>query len=93
MKCQYHQLPISTCVPSLMAGEPLGNLPGVVHHLHDHGSLPHAEIPSMALISLASITAGGSLGPEAPLVSMGGGLASWLGARLGLSKPSQLVPS
>ena len=45
-------------------GEPLANLPGTVLSIHRDGRLPYDEAPSMALISIASIVAAGSLGSE-----------------------------
>ena len=71
-------IPLGGCVGVLihLLGEPMANLPGVVQAAHRDGLLGHSEAPAMAMISWCSITAAGSLGPEAPLVSIGGGLAS-----------------
>ena len=44
----------------------------------------------MAVISLTSITGAGSLGPEAPLVSIGGGLASFVSCYVDLSEAETL---
>jgi len=44
----------------------------------------------MAVISISSIAAGGSLGPEAPLVSIGGGLASFISGLVDLSEAETL---
>jgi hypothetical protein len=57
-------------------GEPTANLPGVVQDFYENGTLDHKEAPAMVAISLTGIVGGGSLGPEAPLVSIGGGFAS-----------------
>ena len=73
-----------------LLGEPMANLPGVVLSAHRDGVLGHEEAPAMAAISLASITAGGSLGPEAPLVSIGGGLASLVAMFVDLSEAETL---
>lgn len=71
-------------------GEPMANLPGVVLAAHRDGVLGHEEAPAMAAISLTSITAAGSLGPEAPLVSIGGGLASMVSLFIDLSEAETL---
>ena len=71
-------------------GEPMANLPGVVLAAHRDGLLGYEEAPAMAVISLSSITAAGSLGPEAPLVSIGGGLASFVARFIDLSEAETL---
>ena len=73
-----------------LLGEPLANLPGVVMAAHRDGLLGHQEAPAMAAISIASITGAGSLGPEAPLVSIGGGLASFISLYVDLSEAETL---
>ena len=73
-----------------LLGEPMANLPGVVMAAHRDGLLGHEEAPAMAIISLTSITAAGSLGPEAPLVSIGGGLASFVSCYVDLSEAETL---
>ena len=73
-----------------LLGEPLANLPGVVMAAHRDGLLGHQEAPAMAAISIASITGAGSLGPEAPLVSIGGGLASFVSLYVDLSEAETL---
>ena len=73
-----------------LLGEPMANLPGVVLAAHRDGLLGHEEAPAMAAISLTSIVAGGSLGPEAPLVSIGGGLASFISLYVDLSEAETL---
>jgi H+/Cl- antiporter ClcA len=74
-----------------MLGEQLPNLPGLVGWFHEHGSLPMEEVPSIAVVSIISIVAGGSLGPEAALVAIGGALASWISSLFDLSKPDRLT--
>lgn len=71
-------------------GEPMANLPGVVLATHRDGLLGHEEAPAMGAISISSIVAGGSLGPEAPLVSIGGGLASLVAQFIDLSEAETL---
>jgi len=73
-----------------LLGEPMANLPGVVLAAHRDGLLGYEEAPAMAVISISSITAGGSLGPEAPLVSIGGGLASFIAGLVDLSEAETL---
>ena len=73
-----------------LLGEPLANLPGVVMAAHRDGLLGHEEAPAMAAISIAGIAAAGSLGPEAPLVSIGGGLASFVCLLVDLSEAETL---
>ena len=73
-----------------LLGEPMANLPGVVLAAHKDGLLGHAEAPAMAAISIASIVGAGSLGPEAPLVSIGGGLASLVSIFVDLTEAETL---
>lgn len=66
----------------------LGN-PGeiglIVDNIHSRGGrIELRENPSMILASLLSISAGGSLGPEAPMVQVTGSLGTWLADRLHL---------
>ncbi|HCF26315.1 MAG TPA: chloride channel protein, partial [Cyanobacteria bacterium UBA11049] len=67
----------------------LGN-PGeiglIVDNIHFRGGrLDTRENPSMILASLASISAGGSAGPEAPLVQVTGSFGTWVADKLKLS--------
>ena len=73
-----------------VCGEPMANLPGVVLAAHKDGLLGHEEAPAMAAISIASIVGAGSLGPEAPLVSIGGGLASLVSIFVDLTEAETL---
>merc|ERR1719502_971153 len=81
--------PIVGALISLL-GEPMANLPGVVLAAHRDGLLGHNEAPAMGAISIASIVGAGSLGPEAPLVSIGGGLASFISCYVDLSEAETL---
>ncbi len=67
----------------------LMGLPGevsfVVDKVHDPGHISLLQTPSMIVASLISITAGGSAGPEAPLVQINGSFGGWLGEKLKLS--------
>ena len=56
----------------------------VIDKVHDPGRLEPGQTPGMVATSLVSITAGGSLGPEAPLVQINGSLGSWIAAKLKL---------
>jgi H+/Cl- antiporter ClcA len=65
-------------------GQP-GEIAAVVDNIHmQEGRIDIRQTPSMIVCSLLSITAGGSAGPEAPLVQMIGSLGSWIGDRLKL---------
>eukprot|EP00968_Pinguiococcus_pyrenoidosus_P002816 scaffold149_cov315-Pinguiococcus_pyrenoidosus.AAC.154 len=59
-----------------------GDLPDVVMNVHSRGFVPMSQTPSMILCSLASIVAGGSLGPEAPLVAISSSTIGLLGLLL-----------
>ncbi|MGB3532970.1 MAG: chloride channel protein [Microcoleaceae cyanobacterium] len=62
-----------------------GEMAAVIDKVHDAGRLNPGQTPGMLSTSLVSITAGGSLGPEAPLVQVNGSLGSWLAEKLNLS--------
>lgn len=62
-----------------------GEMALVIDKVHSPGRLEPKQTLPMILISLISITSGGSLGPEAPLVQINGSLGSWLGNKLQLS--------
>jgi H+/Cl- antiporter ClcA len=86
--------------PSLLAVMPLAGLvigliihilgnPGeialIVDNIHfSNGRLDAKRNPSMLLSSLVSIAAGGSAGPEAPLVQVTGSFGTWFADRLHL---------
>jgi H+/Cl- antiporter ClcA len=94
-----HRLEVFTG-PSLLIVMPLAGLfiglvihflgnPGeialMVDNIHSRGGrLDTRENPSMILASLASISAGGSAGPEAPLVQVTGSIGTWVADRLKL---------
>jgi H+/Cl- antiporter ClcA len=67
----------------------LMGLPGevamVVDKVHDPGRIELRQTPAMIVASLFSITAGGSAGPEAPLVQVIGSFGSWLSEQLKLT--------
>jgi len=63
-------------------GDP-GEIATIVDNIHvGGGRLEMRRNPAMLLASLASISAGGSLGPEAPLVQVTGSVGTWLADRL-----------
>lgn len=55
-----------------------GDLPNVIHCVHTLGYVPMKQTLPMIAVSLLSIAAGGSLGPEAPLVAVSASLSGWL---------------
>ena len=62
-----------------------GEMAIVIDRVYDAGRLDPKQTPGMIATSLVSITAGGSLGPEAPLVQINGSLGSWLAEKLKLT--------
>lgn len=73
----------------------LMGLPGevsfVVDKVHNPGRIEMRQTPAMIVASLVSITAGGSAGPEAPLVQVNGSLGGWLAKKLNLSLTAMRV--
>lgn len=62
-----------------------GEIAAIVDNIHFRGGrLDASKNPSMILASLVSISAGGSAGPEAPLVQVTGSFGTWVGDRLKL---------
>lgn len=59
-----------------------GDLPNVIKCTHDLGFVPMKQTLPMIAVSLCSITAGGSLGPEAPLVAIAAATCGWLSLHL-----------
>ncbi|MFE3634824.1 chloride channel protein [Streptomyces sp. NPDC059168] len=73
-------LPLLT-VAGLAVGVVVTRLPGAGGHipaggLHTAGMAP-AALPGVVLAALASLPLGATLGPEAPLIALGGCLALW----------------
>ena len=62
-----------------------GEMAQVVDRIHSPGRIDIRKTPAMVIASLVAITAGGSAGPEAPLVQVNGSFGSWLGDTLKLS--------
>ena len=63
-----------------------GEMAQVVDNVHNPGRINIRKTPAMVIASLVAITAGGSAGPEAPLVQVNGSFGSWLGDRLRLEQ-------
>lgn len=67
----------------------LMGLPGevslVVDKVHDPGRIDIKQTPAMVVASLFSIVAGGSAGPEAPLVQVNGSVGGWMAGKLNLT--------
>ncbi|QLE55305.1 chloride channel protein [Nostoc sp. TCL26-01] len=62
-----------------------GEIAVIVDNIHFRGGrLDARKNPAMLLASLVSIAAGGSAGPEAPLVQVTGSFGTWVGDRLQL---------
>lgn len=55
-----------------------GDLPNVIECVHHLGYVPMKQTLPMIFCSLFSIAAGGSLGPEAPLVAVSSSVCGWL---------------
>ncbi len=68
-----------------------GEMAKVVDSIHSPGRIDIKKTPAMVVASLVAITAGGSAGPEAPLVQVNGSFGSWLGDRLNLDTASVRV--
>lgn len=61
-----------------------GEVAFVVDKVHDPGRIDIKQTPAMVIASLFSIVAGGSAGPEAPLVQVNGSLGGWIAGKLSL---------
>ena len=68
-----------------------GEMAIVIDRVHDAGRLEPNQTPGMVATSLVSITAGGSLGPEAPLVQINGSIGSWISEKLKLTVESTRI--
>lgn len=70
-------LSYTTTGRSCITGFP-GDLPNVIKCVHELGYVPMKQTLPMICCSLFSIAAGGSLGPEAPLVAISASACGWL---------------
>ena len=88
---------IATTIGGFLVGLTLYlmGLPGevafVVDNVHDPGRINIRQTPAMIVASLVSITAGGSAGPEAPLVQINGSFGGWLAEKLNLTSTTSRV--
>jgi H+/Cl- antiporter ClcA len=69
-------------VAGLVVGLTIEKLPGRGGHeptggLSATGVMPPEALPGIALAAFVTLAFGGVLGPEAPLIAIGGGLAAW----------------
>ncbi|MFF1834362.1 chloride channel protein [Streptomyces sp. NPDC058231] len=69
-------------VAGLLVGAAVRHLPGTCGHrpaegMKLTGAPTSKELPGIAFAALASLGLGAVLGPEAPLIALGGGLAVW----------------
>jgi H+/Cl- antiporter ClcA len=70
-------------VSGLLVGLTIRHLPGTGGHepadgMSTSGAPDAVELPGVLLAALATLALGASLGPEAPLITLGGGLAVWV---------------
>ena len=68
-----------------------GEMAQVVDRIHSPGKIDIRKTPAMIIASLIAITAGGSAGPEAPLVQVNGSFGSWLGDKLNVTSDSMRI--
>lgn len=85
-------------VAGLLTGLSIRYLPGIGGHepadgLVLGGAPPLSALPGVALAALASLSFGAVLGPEAPLIALGGGLAMGAVRLLPLGLPERSVAS
>jgi H+/Cl- antiporter ClcA len=86
-------LPLLT-LAGLLVGLTIRSLPGRGGHspadgFKAGGVASPAELPGIALAALATLSLGAVLGPEAPLIALGGGLAAWVVGLGGRPRPPQ----
>jgi H+/Cl- antiporter ClcA len=79
-------------IAGLLVGLTIRYLPGTGGHSPADGFKPGgvalpAEVPGIALAALATLSLGAVLGPEAPLIALGGGLAAWAISMGGRQRP------
>ena len=78
----------------LLVGLTIRHLPGTGGHspadgFKAGGVASPAELPGIALAALATLSLGAVLGPEAPLIALGGGAAAWAVGLGGRPRPPQ----
>jgi H+/Cl- antiporter ClcA len=73
---------VPMAVAGVLVAATIRYLPGNAGHqpaegLKTGGAAPARELPGILIAALASISLGAVIGPEAPLIALGGGLAAW----------------
>ncbi|MGI9611229.1 MAG: chloride channel protein [Acidimicrobiia bacterium] len=58
-------------------------IPGLFEEIQE-GRVEPKAVPRRVAVAFVSLISGASVGPEAPLAAMGGGLGTWIGDRRGL---------
>ena len=86
-------LPLLT-LAGVLVGLTIRSLPGRGGHspadgFKAGGVASPGELPGIALAALATLSLGAVLGPEAPLIALGGGVAAWLVGLGGRPRPPQ----
>jgi H+/Cl- antiporter ClcA len=86
-------LPLLT-LAGVLVGLTIRYLPGTGGHspadgFKAGGVASPVELPGIALAALATLSLGAVLGPEAPLIALGGGVAAWLLGLGGRPRPPQ----
>ena len=83
------------CIAGLLAALAITRLPGNGGHTPANGlsteQLGPEAMPGVVLAALASIGLGAVVGPEAPLIALGGGLGIFAARRLQRDAPEQVV--
>lgn len=86
---------VPLALAGLVVGATIRYLPGKGGHvpldgLHAGGdATPASHLPGIALAALAGISLGPVVGPEAPLIALGGGVAAWLIGLVKRDMPAQ----
>jgi H+/Cl- antiporter ClcA len=83
------------CVGGVLVALAITYLPGTGGHspadgFKTGGVFAARELPGIALAALATLAFGAVLGPEAPLVALGGGLAAWAVSRIKAASAPQV---
>ena len=74
----------------VLMGEP-GDLPYTISRVHNYAYIPINHVLPMVFASLFSILAGGSLGPEAPLVAICGAIGGFISRKIFRQKHLNVV--
>ena len=71
-------------------GDHSGIFPEVMREFGKTGRFDYRNAPGIVVTALVSLTSGASLGPEAPLIALGTGIALWIGRTIRLSPGGQI---